>query len=256
MTWRRGLLAGLVISLAISGVGGIADAAAAGSADAFCRRLSRDQQLLAGSASTRGKKAGQVLGKLDGLARSAPQAIKQDMTLLVGLARKVAKANPKDPKAFADLFAAVFDPKIISASANVEKYALDVCMVRLRPLGGAGDSQPSSPSGTQPADTGMNASAIRAYLAGTAGDSPGLRHVLGAGVSTGAGTRTDVEVDTDLGRDRSAYEAAFEICRATSTYVYERQHATDASIAVHDRDQRPLAKRDGKAGSCTPEGSP
>jgi hypothetical protein len=258
MTWRRGLLAALtILALAVGELVGFADAGAAASGDGFCGRLRRDQQLLAASAPGGGKGAGRVLGELDRLARSAPRAIKREMGLLVGLARKVASADPKDPKAFADLFAAVFDPKLIAASTKVERYALDVCKVQLRPLGGGDGTSPSpSTPGTQPVGSGMDASAIRAYLTTLGNGSPGSSHVNGAGVSTGGSSGTEVEIDTDLGRDRPAYEAAFEICRATSTYVFERQHVTAASIAVHDRGQRTLVRRDGRDRSCAPEGSP
>jgi hypothetical protein len=244
----------MVVAVTASGLGGVADAGAAGRGDGFCRRLRRDQQLLAASTPIGSEKVGRVLGELDRLARSAPRVIRREMALLVGLARKLARADPKDPNAFADIFAAIFDPKVITANAKVEKYALEVCKVWLQPLGGAGGSDVAvSPPGGPEAGSGMNASAIRAYLTATYGDAPWSGHVNGVGVGTGTGTQ--VEVDTDLARDKSASRAAVAICRATSTYVYDRQHVKDASISVVDLDQRPLARRSGTDGSCASTGA-
>jgi hypothetical protein len=92
----------------------------------------------------------------------------------------------------------------------------------------------------------MHASAIRSYLVTGAARAPWAEHVNGVGVVGG----TQVEVDTDLAD--GATDLAVHICQVTSAYVYDQQHADDATISIQGRARTVLARRAGRAGSCSP----
>jgi hypothetical protein len=223
--------------------GELADTGAASSA--FCTEVEEQAELFEGSDEGATE---DDLAAFDELVAAAPQTIQPDLETVRDAYVQISELEEDDLDSIGEAFDILFDVEFIGAIEQVGIFLEGECGIDIETPSEAGlddlgedEGSEGSEEHDEPADDGLSADGLRAYVEAEDADLESRIQT----VTTVDGFEVSVGV-----RNLDDPTEAVGICEVVSGYVYDEVGDADVTVKVSDTSATTLAERAGEHATC------